>query len=227
MRPQIVNVRLNYKRLQIRMRTLEIFAGTQSFSKAVKRLSSDNETVTVDLLSKFSPTHVADILTWDYRKYPRGYFDIVWASPPCTEYSKAKTHGVRDLEGADTLVRKALEIIDYFDPAVWILENVGTGLLVHRMEDIRPGLDMYTVDYCAYGKPYRKRTAFWCNVPLALDHCAGVGHCPGMDGSKHRGSCGNGTAKYNSVGITSVWDKDSIPDTLMDTVLEQIINPTW
>lgn len=204
------------------MRTLELFAGTQSFSKAVRRASEDNEAITVDLLPKFSPTHVADMMTWDYRQYPTGHFDVIWASPPCTEYSKAKTHGVRDLAGADALVRKAFEIIDYFNPRVWILENVGTGLLVRRMEDIRAGLAMYTVDYCAYGKPYRKRTAFWSNHPLTLLHCAGRGHCPSMDGTKHIGSCGNGTREYNSVGVSSVWEKDAIPDALMDSVLEQI-----
>ncbi len=204
------------------MRTLEIFAGTQSFSKAVLRASTDNEAITLDLISKFAPTHVADILTWDYTEYAPGYFDVVWASPPCTEYSKAKTRGERDLDGADSLVRRAFEIIDYFNPRVWILENVGTGLLVRRMDLIRTLPPPIMVDYCAYGKPYRKRTALWSNVTLTLNLCEGVGLCASMDGRKHIGSCGNGTKKYNSVGITSVWDKDSIPDALMDSVLAQI-----
>lgn len=204
------------------MRTLEIFAGTQSFSKAVKRASEDNEAITVDLLPKFSPTHVTDIMAWDHTQYPPGHFDVVWASPPCTEYSKAKTRGVRDLTGADALVRRAFEIIDYFAPRAWIVENVGTGLLVGRMGDIRAGLQLTMVDYCAYGKPYRKRTALWSNVPLALNLCGGVGVCTGMDGTKHRGSCGNGTREYNSVGISSVWEKDEIPEALVDSIVAQI-----
>lgn len=204
------------------MRTLEIFAGTQSFSKAVKRQSEENVAITVDILDKFSPTHISDIRSWNYRQYPRGYFNIVWASPPCTEYSKAKTRGERNLDLADELVRLTIDIIDYFSPQVWIIENVGTGLLVQRMDDICPGLDKYFVDYCAYGKPYRKRTVFWCNVPLTLDLCAGPRVCTGMDGNKHIGSCGNGTRTYNSVGINSVWEKDSIPERLMDSVLTQV-----
>jgi hypothetical protein len=198
------------------MRTLELFAGTQSFSKAAARLGY--ETVTVDLLSLFNPTIVANILTWDYKVYPSGYFDIIWASPPCTEYSKAKTRGVRDLELADSLVRRALEIIDYFHPSRWYLENVGTGLLVQRMEGIRPNLQKYFVDYCCYGKPYRKRTVIWSNSPLEMKLCAGAGHCPSMTGKKHNGSCGNGTKTYNAAGISSVWEKDAMPDALMDYI---------
>ena len=204
------------------MKTLELFAGTQSFSKGVLRLSPDNTAITVDLLAKFNPTHQADILEWNYKQYPVGFFDVIWCSPPCTEYSKAKTRGVRDLEGADALVRKCFEIIDYFCPRAWIVENVGTGLLVSRMETLRAGLSSCFVDYCVYGKPYRKRTILWSNVPLHLGLCGGKGMCQGMDGAKHKGSCGNGTQRYNSAGISSVWEKDEIPAHLIHTILYQI-----
>ena len=203
------------------MRTLELFAGTQSFSKAVLRDDPTSRTTTVDILDKFLPHHRADILTWNYKMYKPGIFDVIWCSPPCTEYSKAKTRGTRNLELADKLVLRCFEIIDYYKPKVWILENVGTGLLVNRMESLRPGLNKYFVDYCAYGKPYRKRTVFWSNIELAMKSCAGVGKCTSMVGKKHKGSCGNGTTKYNSVGISSVWTKDAIPDLLMDYVVAE------
>ena len=202
--------------------TLELFAGTQSFSKGVKRWNSDDTTVTVDILKKFQPTHQANILPWDYTIYPPGHFDIIWCSPPCTEYSKSKTRGVRDLEGADDCVRKCFEIIDYFKPRLWIVENVGTGLLVKRMEAIRPNLKSCFVDYCAYGKPYRKRTILWSNASLHFALCQGAGQCTSMDGKKHIGSCGNGTKHYNSVGVSSVWEKDAIPDLLIDSLMEQL-----
>lgn len=200
------------------MRTLELFAGTQSFSKAAAR--AGHETVTVDLLPLFKPTIVANILTWDYKIYPPGHFDIVWASPPCTEYSKAKTQGVRNLELADRLVRRAFEIIDYFQPTRWFLENVGTGLLIKRMDGIRPELQKYFVDYCCYGKSYRKRTVIWSNIPLEMKLCAGPGRCPSMTETRHNGSCGNDSKRYNAAGVGSVWEKDAMPDSLMDYIIQ-------
>ena len=69
---------------------------------------------------KFEPTVVADVLLWDYTVFPPGHFDVIWSSPPCTEYSCAKTVGVRDLVAADAIVTKMLEIIDYFKPHVLV-----------------------------------------------------------------------------------------------------------
>lgn len=203
------------------MNTLELFSGTQSFSKAVHRKYPGSTAITVDILPLFNPTICIDILQFDYKQYAPGYFDIIWCSPPCTEYSKAKTRGERNLTLADSLVAKCFEIIDYLKPKVWFIENVGTGLLVKRMEAIRPNLKCSFVDYCCYGKPYRKRTIFWSNINTAFMLCDGPGKCRQMNGKKHIGSCGNGTAKYNSVGISSVWEKDAIPDVLMISVLDQ------
>jgi hypothetical protein len=207
----------NVQSKALMMRCLELFAGTQSFSKAARR--AGHTSVTVDLLPKFKPNIVTDILTWNYKIYPVGWFDVIWASPPCTEYSKAKTRGVRNLDHADKLVRKSLEIIDYFKPKYWLIENVGTGLLVDRMESIRPFMPRTFCDYCPYGTDYRKRTVFWTNLPLKLKVCAGSGKCPGMDGEKHRKSIGNGTPQYNGGQNMTVWEKDAIPEALVDYIV--------
>ena len=76
--------------------------------------------MSVDVSDKFEPTVVADILLWAYTVFPSGHFDMVWASPPCTEYSRAKTIGFRDLVADDALVIKVLEIIVYFKPHVLV-----------------------------------------------------------------------------------------------------------
>ena len=88
------------------MKLLELFTGTGFVGKAFKERGYD--VVSVDISDKFEPTVVADVLLFDYTVFPRGHFDVVWASPPCTEYSCAKTVGIRDLAGADRIVERAL-----------------------------------------------------------------------------------------------------------------------
>ena len=87
---------------------------------------------------------------------------MVWASPVCTEYSRALTTRPRRLLEGDALVLSALEIIAHFDPLMWIVENPATGLLKTRpfMERL-PWVD---VTYCKYGTLYRKQTRLWTNM---------------------------------------------------------------
>ena len=88
--------------------------------------------VSLDIDTRCEPTHVADILSWDYRIYPRNHFDFVWASPLCQHYSIARTTGgPRDLLSADRLVRRAIEIMNYFE-CNWAFENPQSGLLKTR-----------------------------------------------------------------------------------------------
>ena len=54
---------------------------------------------------------------------------MVWASPVCTEYSRALTTRPRRFLEGDALVLSALEIIARFDPLMWVIENPATGLL--------------------------------------------------------------------------------------------------
>ena len=109
-------------------RLLELCAGTGSVGRAFRDLGWD--VVSVDICNKLPPTLLCDILQWDYAAaYPPGHFDVAWASPPCIQYSCARTKGPpRDLVGADRLVAKALEIIDHFAPRWWWVENPATGL---------------------------------------------------------------------------------------------------
>lgn len=111
------------------MKVLELFSGTGSVGKCCKELGWD--VVSVDLL--LPADHKVDIMDFNYKQYEKNDFDIVWASPPCTEYSKAKSVGVRDIEGANKLVKKAIEIIEYFKPEWWFIENPQTGLLKNHI----------------------------------------------------------------------------------------------
>ena len=53
---------------------------------------------------------------------------MIWSSPPCAEYSIAKQTGVRKIEEANRIVMKTIEIIEYFSPRIWFIENRQTGL---------------------------------------------------------------------------------------------------
>ena len=157
---------------------LELFSGTKSVSKVAEELGFD--VVSLDLRNADIN---CDILHWDYTISPPGTFDVVWASPPCTEYSRAKTVGVRNIDYANEIVLKTLEIISYFNPTYWVIENPQTGLL--KQQYFMNDLPYNDVDYCKYGMPYRKRTRLWNNIlnfiPLPL--CRK--DCHSMIGNRH------------------------------------------
>tara|TARA_R110000824_G_scaffold52646_8_gene145934 strand:+ start:1498 stop:2271 length:774 start_codon:yes stop_codon:yes gene_type:complete len=176
------------------MRVLELFSGTRSVGKVCDGLGW--ESVSVDMI--LPADHACDIMDFDYMQYPKDHFDIVWASPPCTNYSQlkkcwygrklkdgtiySKEQNVIDQNEADKLVLKSFEIIEYFKPHYWFLENPQTGNLKNR--DIMLGRHFYDVDYCMYSDwGYKKRTRIWTNredfTPLT---CDGSGSCGNMVG---------------------------------------------
>ena len=155
------------------MKLLELFSGTGSVGKVAKELGYD--VVSLDLKDANINT---DILNWDYKQFNRNNVQIIWASPPCVEYSIAKTTGVRKIDYANSIVQKSIEIIRYFNPSVWFIENPQTGLLKHQ--DFMKDFDYFDIDYCKYGFPYRKRTRIWTNLktwkprPLCKKDCGNI-----------------------------------------------------
>mgnify|MGYP003677421168 FL=1 len=179
------------------MRVLELFAGTHSVGKVCKELGY--EVVSLDLTG--ADINI-NILEWDYKKaFEPGHFDVIWASPPCHTFSncrrcwinrKTKYFGDKiitakmlddDMEtNGLPIVRKTEEIIKYFNPNRWIMENPSTG----KMKDYLKHLPHYDVDYCRYSDwGYKKPTRFWTNkegfVPLKCNK-----NCGNMNGNKHK-----------------------------------------
>ena len=153
------------------MRLLELFSGTGSVGNVAKNMGFEIISLDMDM----EATIKTDIMNWDYKTYPRKHFDVIWASPPCTEYSRAKTIGIRKIEEANMVVQQTLDILEYFEPRFWLIENPQTGLLKDQL--CMYGLPWKDIDYCKYGMPYRKRTRIWNNVfrweprPLCMRDC--------------------------------------------------------
>lgn len=142
------------------MLLLELFKGTGSIGKVAKR--KGYKIVSLDSDAKFKPDIHTDILDWDYKNSGLKP-DVIWASPPCTEFSKFKTRGVRDYKLADSIVKKTLEIIDYFKPKYWFIENP-IGKLKDRPYMKRLANYKHDITYCSYDKDFAsKPTNVWTN----------------------------------------------------------------
>ena len=111
------------------MKLLDLFSGTGSIGSVAKELGYE-----VILLDEAMEADIkCNILDWGYKIYPHKYFDVIWASPPCTEYSIAKTTGVRDIEEANKIVQRTLDILEYYEPKYWIIESPQTGMLKNQV----------------------------------------------------------------------------------------------
>ena len=199
------------------MRLLELFSGTKSVGKVAKELGYEVLSLDIDGNADIN----INILEWDYKQYPVGYFDVIWASPPCNTFSclrrswigrKLKCFGdvIVTAEMLDNdmmqvgvpILRRTEEIINYFNPNVYFMENPKTGKMKEFVE--KP---FYDVDYCAYGFDYRKPTRIWTNKENFIGlSCSCVG--------KHKVGVGQGTDRL------TLKDKYSIPPKLIYDLLK-------
>ena len=75
------------------LRVLDLFAGTQSITRAFR--NNGHEVDSLDLDPRFHPTFCVNVLDWEYQLLPR--YDVIWASCPCENYSIARSTADRDL----------------------------------------------------------------------------------------------------------------------------------
>lgn len=98
------------------LRMLDLFSGSGSASRAAAVRGW--QVVRIDNAEGTAADVRADLATWE----PVGSYDLVWASPPCTQLSTASR--LRDVDAGLVLVDAALRIIRQLRPRWWVLENV-------------------------------------------------------------------------------------------------------
>tara|TARA_R110000751_G_scaffold21845_2_gene62266 strand:+ start:246 stop:896 length:651 start_codon:yes stop_codon:yes gene_type:complete len=169
------------------MKLLELFKGTGSVGKVFTELYPDSEVYSLDILKKYKPTHCGDILEWDYKQFKEGHFDIIWASPECKVFSvlqhgwlktgkrgaKGKWDSMEHLNKVrgehGQFVKRTLEIIEYFKPTAWFVENPWASAM--KDLDIMKDIPSIRFDYCRFGYDYQKPTRIWTNKKLEEHKC--------------------------------------------------------
>ena len=188
------------------------------------------DVVSLDFEPRFNATHTIDIFDWDYKQYPVGYFNVIWASPDCCYYSvlqncwlgKKKKDGIiftkeileEKRKHSDKLIKKTLEIINYFQPELWFMENPKTGTLKDR--DVVKGIPFYDVDYCMYSD--------WGSCGNMIE-IPSDGKIKSDTRILHKNNCGN-TEKLQSLrkhphckGGTNRLDRFRVPSDLIFSLL--------
>lgn len=216
------------------MNTIELFSGTESFSRVAHKLG--HSCFTIDNDKKFNPDLCVDILKIEGGDIVHGMMpdgerpDILWASPPCEGFSVAsiganwtggKCGYIPKSDSARrsiALAQKTIEIIEQSNPRWWFIENP-RGLLrkMPFMEDFlkRTGGVRHTVTYCQYGDTRMKPTDIWTNAtwwtPKPICKNGMPCHVAAPRGSK-TGTQGIGTYK----------DRSRIPVQLFEEIFTQI-----
>ena len=140
------------------MKILELFCGRGGWSKGFKQIFPHAEFYGIDVKDFGYPFNFikADLNDW----VPDQHYDIILASPPCSEFSEVKRNCAQpydERQGLD-LVWRTFHLIEKMRPEFWIIENV-KGLaefLPNVSEKIR------------YGKKTRKTAFLWSNKDIKL-----------------------------------------------------------
>jgi hypothetical protein len=182
------------------------------------------EIVTVDSKDKYSPDICVDIRHWDVLAlYPPGYFDIIWISTPCTEYSPAKTTAPRNLKEADSIALAALRILKQLKPEVWFWENPNTMLQKRSFMQHLRALRNFT-SYCKYRCLFEKDSIIWSNIKLHLrPMCSAAYPCRFRKQlGKHPYTAQAGPTATGTPGITAL-QAEHIPTLLCKSLVDQAL----
>ena len=161
----------------IKIKVLELFAGTRSIGKAFE--ARGHEVYSVEWNKDFENIDLYDdIMNVTAEQIIRdfGHPDVIWASPDCTTFSIAAIshHRRKNPETGnldpisdyakfcDKVDQHVLDLIRELNPTYYFIENPRGGMRkMTWMQDI----PRYTITYCQYGDTRMKPTDIWTNHP--------------------------------------------------------------
>lgn len=203
------------------MNVLELFAGSRSLSKVAENLGHNTFTSDINDFDKID--YVTNIMNFNPKKVPFKP-DFIWASVPCYTFSVASIGhhwkgGNRSYIPKTSsaymglaIAKKTIEIINYFNPKYYYIENP-RGLL--RKMEFMQDLPRHTVWYCQYRDDKAKPTDLWTNDkswtprPVCKNGNKDCHHQPAPRGSK------TGTQ-----GLKGNYERSIVPEELCYEILE-------
>jgi hypothetical protein len=207
------------------MKTVELFAGTRSFSLVAKSLGHDTFTTDYERIDgQDLVADIHDLTAGDFPYQP----DMLWASPPCEGFSVAaigsnwgggscgywpkSNSACRSLD----LVNHALRMIVQLKPTWWFIENP-RGLLRKLKIIPQGGVTRHTVTYCQYGDTRMKPTDIWTNATWWSPRPVCRNGAPCHEAAP-RGS------KTGTQGVQGYKNRSRIPAALFEEILTQYRN---
>tara|TARA_R100001463_G_scaffold73314_5_gene127223 strand:+ start:1442 stop:2095 length:654 start_codon:yes stop_codon:yes gene_type:complete len=204
---------------------LELFAGSRSFTKVAKELGCN--TFCTDVNDFEGIDLVDDIMNIKPNRIPFEP-EIIWASPPCTSFSVASIStywkggkGAYIPKKAESYiglayVQKAKDLIDYFKPKYYYIENP-RGVL--RKLDVVQDLPIrHTIWYCQYGDSRAKPTDIWTNDDSWIPRPV----CKNGNPDCHHESAPRGS-KTGTQGLKGNYERSMIPSGLFYDIFKNKI----
>ena len=204
------------------MKTVELFAGTESFSKVAK--AKRHETFTVEFDKSFNPDLVCDLSKEmpDVLKQKIMEADMVWMSPPCTTFSMASgnTHWTADRQPKTANACIGLKLINFYKgiaeychkhDKVFFIENPRA-----RARWFLPIKWRKTAWYCQYGDSRAKPTDIWSNLKNWIPKTCKNNNPDCNHERAPRGS------KTGTQGLKGAKDRSRIPAALFDEIFNHM-----
>lgn len=205
------------------MKTVELFAGTGSFSKVAKEQGHSIYRVEYD--TEFEAELHYDLL----KDLPFELInkieeaDVVWMSPPCTTFSLASgnTHWDVNRNPKTEEAKKGKHLLDLCNAIGEFCENNNKIFFIEnpngRAVWFLPERWLKRVWYCQYGDTRAKPTNIWTNLDIEFKTC--------KNGNKecHHESAPRGS-KTGTQGLKGAKERSVIPPKLFEHIFDTLSN---